>query len=130
MCELQVSAWVLTRDRRMSFHGYFSDFLERFLKIVCFLPSLFCVLSVTQYAIKRYDGEKPICAPRGIHPRDDACEYVNGPELLRTTSLEDTSRLEARVLGLENHCAVDITLNSTCQDGGQVSFNIKIGAQF
>jgi hypothetical protein len=59
--------------------------------------------------------------PCGTHPRDDACEYVDGPELSRTTLMEDTlSRLEDRLLGLEDHCALDIMLNSAYQDERQV----------
>ena len=78
-----------------------------------------------QHALKRCDGEKPICGLCETHPRDDACEYVDGPELSRTPSLEETlSRLEAQVLGLENHCAPDIILNSAYQDGGQVYCSI------
>ena len=104
--------------------SYFSDFLKRFLKIVCSCFSFFCVVSVT-HALKRCDGEKPICGPCGTHPRNDECEYVDGPELSRTTSLEDMlSRLEARLLGLENHCAPDIILNPAYQDGGQVHCSI------
>ena len=39
----------------------------------------------------------------------------------RTTLLDETlSRLEAQLLGLENHCAPDIVLNAVHQHGGQV----------
>ncbi|PPQ67854.1 hypothetical protein CVT25_010293 [Psilocybe cyanescens] len=49
------------------------------------------------------DGEKPICGPCRNHPRDDECEYADGPGRSRTKTLEDTvSRLEARLLELEN----------------------------
>jgi hypothetical protein len=105
----------------MSFHGYFSDFLQRFLKIVCSSVSFLCALSVTQHALKRCDGGKPICGPCGTNPRDDACEYVDGPELSRKTLLDETlSRLEAQLLWSENHCAPDIVLNAAHQHGGQV----------
>ncbi|KAF9563100.1 hypothetical protein CPC08DRAFT_761049 [Agrocybe pediades] len=51
----------------------------------------------------RCDGEKPICGPCRTHPRDDECEYADGPGRSRTKVLEDTvSRLEARLLELEN----------------------------
>ncbi|KAF8967602.1 hypothetical protein BDZ97DRAFT_1978162 [Flammula alnicola] len=57
---------------------------QRFLKIKC-------------------DGERPICGPCQAHPRDDECEYADGPGRSRTKVLEDTvSRLEARLLELEN----------------------------
>ena len=46
---------------------------------------------------------KPICGPCQTHPRDDECEYADGPGRSRTKVLEDTvSRLEARLLELEN----------------------------
>lgn len=49
------------------------------------------------------DGAKPICGPCKLHPRDDECEYADGPGRSRTKVLEDTvSRLEARLLELEN----------------------------
>jgi len=105
----------------MSYHGYFSDFLERFLKIVCSSVYFFCVFLVTHHTLKRCDGEKSICGPCGTHPRDDACEYGDGPEVSKTTLVEDTlSRVEARLLRLENHCAPDIILNSAYQHGRQV----------
>ena len=62
-----------------------------------------------------------MCGPCETHPRDDACEYVDGPELSRTTLMEDTlSRLEARLLGLEDHCTLDRMVNSAYQHRGQV----------
>ncbi|KAJ3510495.1 hypothetical protein NLJ89_g4635 [Agrocybe chaxingu] len=49
------------------------------------------------------DGLKPICGPCQLHPRDDECEYADGPGRSRTKVLEDTvTRLEARLLELEN----------------------------
>ncbi|KAF9477593.1 hypothetical protein BDN70DRAFT_896402 [Pholiota conissans] len=49
------------------------------------------------------DGEKPVCGPCLAHPRDDDCEYADGPGRSRTRALEDTvSRLEARLAELEN----------------------------
>ena len=57
-----------------------------------------------------------------MHPRDDTCEYADEPELSMTASLEDTlSRLEAQLLGLENHWAPDLIFNPTHQHGEQVS---------
>ncbi|KAF8817386.1 hypothetical protein BYT27DRAFT_7237315 [Phlegmacium glaucopus] len=48
------------------------------------------------------DGNKPVCGPCEVHPRDDECEYADGPGRSRTKVLEDTvSRLEARLLELE-----------------------------
>jgi len=48
------------------------------------------------------DGNKPVCGPCELHPRDDDCEYADGPGRSRTKVLEDTvSRLEARLLELE-----------------------------
>lgn len=49
------------------------------------------------------DGSKPICGPCLRHPKDDACEYSDGPGRSRTKALEDqVSRLEARLQELEN----------------------------
>ena len=114
--------WALARC--LSFPGYFSDLLSRLLKIVRSCLSFFRVLSVTQHALKRCDGKKPWCGPCGTHPRDNACDYADEPELSKTTLLEDTvSRLEARLLELENHCAPDVTLNPAHQHGRQVSLS-------
>jgi hypothetical protein len=102
---------------------YFSDLLSRFLKIVRTCLSFFLILSVThnQHALKRCDREKPNCGPRGTQLRDDECDYMNGPERSRTALLEDTaSQREARLLGLEDHSALDIILNAAHQHGGQV----------
>ncbi|KAJ7072956.1 hypothetical protein C8F01DRAFT_955703, partial [Mycena amicta] len=49
------------------------------------------------------DGVKPICGPCRKHPKDDDCEYSDGPARSRTKALEDTvSRLEARLHELEH----------------------------
>uniref|UniRef100_A0A8H7XVF9 Zn(2)-C6 fungal-type domain-containing protein n=1 Tax=Psilocybe cubensis TaxID=181762 RepID=A0A8H7XVF9_PSICU len=49
------------------------------------------------------DGEKPVCGPCRNHPRDDECEYSDGPGRSRTKTLEEqVSRLEARILELEH----------------------------
>ncbi|KAJ7719016.1 hypothetical protein DFH07DRAFT_859675 [Mycena maculata] len=49
------------------------------------------------------DGQKPICGPCRKHPKDDECEYSDGPARSRTKALEDTvSRLEARLHELEH----------------------------
>lgn len=46
---------------------------------------------------------KPICGPCIKHPKDDECEYSDGPGRSRTKQLEDTvSRLEARLHELEH----------------------------
>ncbi|KAF8906262.1 hypothetical protein CPB84DRAFT_1675974 [Gymnopilus junonius] len=52
---------------------------------------------------QKCDGQKPVCGPCSAHPRDDDCEYADGPGRSRTKVLEDTvSRLEARLQELEN----------------------------
>ncbi|KAJ6593094.1 hypothetical protein B0H19DRAFT_1245906 [Mycena capillaripes] len=49
------------------------------------------------------DGQKPICGPCRKHPKDDECEYSDGPARSRTKALEDTvQRLEARLHELEH----------------------------
>ncbi|KAF9264592.1 hypothetical protein L218DRAFT_998554 [Marasmius fiardii PR-910] len=49
------------------------------------------------------DGARPICGPCQRHPKDDPCEYADGPGRSRTRVLEDTvSRLEARLREYEN----------------------------
>ncbi|KAJ7194842.1 hypothetical protein GGX14DRAFT_545978 [Mycena pura] len=49
------------------------------------------------------DGVKPICGPCRKHPKDDECEYSDGPARSRTKALEDTvQRLEARLHELEH----------------------------
>ncbi|KAF7362540.1 hypothetical protein MVEN_00602000 [Mycena venus] len=49
------------------------------------------------------DGIKPICGPCRKHPKDDECEYSDGPARSRTKALEDTvQRLEARLHELEH----------------------------
>ncbi|KAG6896393.1 hypothetical protein C0992_008602 [Termitomyces sp. T32_za158] len=49
------------------------------------------------------DGAKPLCGPCQKHPKDDDCEYADGPGKSRTKVLEDTvSRLEARLRDLEH----------------------------
>ncbi|KAJ7646037.1 hypothetical protein DFH06DRAFT_581858 [Mycena polygramma] len=49
------------------------------------------------------DGHKPICGPCRKHPKDDECEYSDGPARSRTKALEDTvQRLEARLHELEH----------------------------
>ncbi|KAJ7286750.1 hypothetical protein C8J57DRAFT_571395 [Mycena rebaudengoi] len=49
------------------------------------------------------DGQKPMCGPCRKHPKDDDCEYSDGPARSRTKALEDTvSRLEARLHELEH----------------------------
>ncbi|KAF9006114.1 hypothetical protein BDQ17DRAFT_1540719 [Cyathus striatus] len=49
------------------------------------------------------DGVKPVCGPCRKHPKDDDCEYADGPSRSRTKILEDTvSRLEARLHELEH----------------------------
>ncbi|KAJ7478668.1 hypothetical protein B0H11DRAFT_2234126 [Mycena galericulata] len=49
------------------------------------------------------DGQKPMCGPCRKHPKDDECEYSDGPARSRTKALEDTvSRLEARLHELEH----------------------------
>ncbi|KAJ7851577.1 hypothetical protein B0H13DRAFT_2674144 [Mycena leptocephala] len=57
---------------------------ERFLKIKC-------------------DGQKPICGPCRRRPKDDECEYSDGPATSKTKALEDTvQRLEARLHELQH----------------------------
>jgi hypothetical protein len=53
--------------------------------------------------IQKCDGVKPTCGPCRRHPKDDECEYNDGPGRSRTRVLEDTvSRLEARLHELEH----------------------------
>ncbi|KAF7329527.1 hypothetical protein MKEN_00215200 [Mycena kentingensis (nom. inval.)] len=62
-------------------------------------PSSVLLLTILQ----RCDGAKPVCGPCLRHPKDDECEYNDGPHRSRTKALEDTvSRLEARLHELEN----------------------------
>ncbi|KAJ7818301.1 kinase-like domain-containing protein [Mycena olivaceomarginata] len=50
------------------------------------------------------DGMKPICGPCRKHPKDDECEWSDGPARSRTKQLEETVRLlEARLYKLEHH---------------------------
>jgi len=52
---------------------------------------------------QKCDGVKPVCGPCRKHPKDDECEYNDGPGRSRTRVLEDTvSRLEARLHELEH----------------------------
>ncbi|KAJ6590907.1 hypothetical protein B0H10DRAFT_1729893, partial [Mycena sp. CBHHK59/15] len=52
---------------------------------------------------QKCDGQKPICGPCRKQPRDDECEYSDGPARSRTKALEDTvSRLEVRLHELEH----------------------------
>ncbi|KAF6761603.1 hypothetical protein DFP72DRAFT_987787 [Ephemerocybe angulata] len=49
------------------------------------------------------DGSKPICGPCRRHPKEDECEYSDGPGRSRTKALEEqVLRLEARLQELEN----------------------------
>ncbi|KAJ7288956.1 hypothetical protein C8J57DRAFT_523443 [Mycena rebaudengoi] len=49
------------------------------------------------------DGQKPICGPCRKHPKNDDCEYSDGPARSRTKALEDAvSRLEVRLHELEH----------------------------
>ncbi|THU95017.1 hypothetical protein K435DRAFT_779167 [Dendrothele bispora CBS 962.96] len=59
------------------------------------------------------DGVRPICGPCERHPKDDPCEYADGPGRSRTKQLEDTvSRLEARLREYENpHETPAVTLS-------------------
>ncbi|KAF8159477.1 hypothetical protein B0H34DRAFT_405912 [Crassisporium funariophilum] len=64
--------------------------------------SPFLGLRVSRFLKIKCDGKKPICGPCLAHPRDDDCEYSDGPGRSRTKVLEDTvTRLEARLLELE-----------------------------
>ncbi|TFK39826.1 hypothetical protein BDQ12DRAFT_603499 [Crucibulum laeve] len=63
--------------------------------------SIFCCM--TRFLKIKCDGVKPICGPCRRHPKDDECEYSDGPGRSRTKVLEDTvSRLEARLHELEH----------------------------
>ncbi|KAF8624196.1 hypothetical protein AX17_007185 [Amanita inopinata Kibby_2008] len=60
------------------------------------------------------DGVKPICGPCRRHPKEDDCEYSDGPTRSRTQMLEETvSRLEARLHELEhpNETTPSVTLH-------------------
>ncbi|GAW07563.1 Zn -Cys binuclear cluster domain-containing protein [Lentinula edodes] len=51
----------------------------------------------------RCDGTRPICGPCQRTPKDDPCEYADGPGRSRTRTLEETvSRLEARLREYEH----------------------------
>ncbi|KAJ3839353.1 hypothetical protein F5878DRAFT_616803 [Lentinula raphanica] len=51
----------------------------------------------------RCDGARPICGPCQRTPKDDPCEYADGPGRSRTRALEETvSRLEARLREYEH----------------------------
>ncbi|KAJ3916537.1 hypothetical protein F5877DRAFT_46413 [Lentinula edodes] len=52
---------------------------------------------------RRCDGTRPICGPCQRTPKDDPCEYADGPGRSRTRTLEETvSRLEARLREYEH----------------------------
>ncbi|KAK2459256.1 hypothetical protein APHAL10511_008733 [Amanita phalloides] len=60
------------------------------------------------------DGVKPTCGPCRRHPKEDDCEYSDGPTRSRTQILEETvSRLEARLYELEhpNETTPSVTLH-------------------
>jgi hypothetical protein len=64
--------------------------------------------------LQKCDGVKPTCGPCRRHPKDDECEYNDGPGRSRTRVLEDTvSRLEARLHELEhpNETTPPVTLH-------------------
>ncbi|KAF7294545.1 Zn(2)-C6 fungal-type domain-containing protein [Mycena indigotica] len=72
----------------------------RFLKIVCG-PVPFLQQKLT-YPLQKCDGIRPTCGPCRKQPKEDQCEYTDGPTRSRTKALEDTvQRLEARLLELE-----------------------------
>ncbi|KAF8344517.1 hypothetical protein F5887DRAFT_970299 [Amanita rubescens] len=49
------------------------------------------------------DGVKPTCGPCRRHPKEDDCEYSDGPTRSRTQILEETvTRLETRLYELEH----------------------------
>ncbi|KAF5384658.1 hypothetical protein D9757_007485 [Collybiopsis confluens] len=51
----------------------------------------------------RCDGARPVCGPCQRTPKDDPCEYADGPGRSRTRALEETvSRLEARLREYEH----------------------------
>ncbi|KAJ4486679.1 hypothetical protein C8J55DRAFT_535018 [Lentinula edodes] len=53
--------------------------------------------------LQRCDGTRPICGPCQRTPKDDPCEYADGPGRSRTRTLEETvSRLEARLREYEH----------------------------
>lgn len=67
------------------------------------MPFSLLAKSLTHFVIQKCDGLRPICGPCARHPKDDPCEYADGPGRSRTKVLEDTvSRLEARLRELEN----------------------------
>jgi hypothetical protein len=52
---------------------------------------------------QKCDGNKPVCGPCRRHPKEDECEYSDGPGRSRTKALEEqVLRLEARLQELEN----------------------------
>lgn len=53
--------------------------------------------------LQKCDGAKPVCGPCRRHPKEDECEYADGPGRSRTKALEEqVLRLEARLQELEN----------------------------
>ncbi|KAJ7904874.1 hypothetical protein B0H13DRAFT_2334527 [Mycena leptocephala] len=49
------------------------------------------------------DGQKPACGPCLKRPKEEQCEYSDGPTRSRTKALEETvARLEARLHDLED----------------------------
>jgi len=69
--------WALTR---VHFLDFFFWLVGQIFEDSSFLFSFFRVLSVTQHALKRYEGEQPICGLCGTHLKDDEGEYADGPE--------------------------------------------------
>ncbi|KIL56900.1 hypothetical protein M378DRAFT_435252 [Amanita muscaria Koide BX008] len=66
------------------------------------------------YELQKCDGAKPTCGPCRKHPKEDDCEYSDGPTRSRTQILEETvSRLEARLYELEhpNETTPSVTLH-------------------
>ncbi|KAJ4466788.1 hypothetical protein C8R41DRAFT_856327 [Lentinula lateritia] len=52
---------------------------------------------------RKCDGARPICGPCQRTPKDDPCEYADGPGRSRVRALEETvSRLEARLREYEH----------------------------
>ncbi|KAF5372112.1 hypothetical protein D9758_005031 [Tetrapyrgos nigripes] len=66
------------------------------------------------------DGGRPICGPCERHPKDDPCEYADGPGRSRTRQLEETvSRLEARLREYENPNETPAVTLSNPYDGSE-----------
>ncbi|PFH53244.1 hypothetical protein AMATHDRAFT_45528 [Amanita thiersii Skay4041] len=79
-----------------------------------------CLHTKNRFLKIKCDGVKPMCGPCRRHPKEDECEYSDGPTRSRTQILEETvSRLAARVHELEhpNDTTPSVTLHDPYTSG-------------